>query len=184
MVLDKYAVISLSGIDAVTYAGRRPAGYTRGRCVQDTGVDTRVTIREAATLLGISEGAVRKRVDRGTLQHDKGPDGKVYVYLPGVARNGDPDGDDASTPHESNTLISEMRSRIDFLEEEMRRKDAILMNMTEAMKALTAPKEASSEERESRDTASGSTDRGEVYTEPQESAQPRSWLYRFFFGPS
>ena len=150
--------------------------------MQDAGVDTRVTIREAATLLGISEGAVRKRVDRGTLQHDKGPDGKVYVYLPGGVLYGEPDGDDASTPHESNSLISEMRSRIDFLEEEMRRKDAILMNMTEAMKALTAPKEASSEEQEARDTASGDTDRGEVYPEPQEASKSPSWLYRFFFG--
>ena len=129
-------------------------GYTEGRRVQeagvdgrvDGGVDTRVTIREAATLLGISEGAVRKRVDRGTLRHTKGTDGRVYVHLPDESTNGVPGGipdgapvgDDAYYPPESNALTSEMRSRIDFLEEELRRKDAILLNMTEAMKAITA----------------------------------------------
>src|SRR4051812_19390514 len=95
-------------------------GYTRVRRVEDR----RVTVREAAVLLGVSEGAIRKRVDRGTLEHDKGEDGRVYVYLPGGVDNGV----DASNTHESTTLISEMRSRIDFLEEELRRKDAILLN--------------------------------------------------------
>jgi hypothetical protein len=112
----------------------------------DGGVDTRVTIREAATLLGISEGAVRKRVDRGTLRHTKGTDGRVYVHLPDEPSNGvpggipdgAPGGDYAYNPLESNALTSEMRDRIDFLEEELRRKDAILLNMTEAMKAITA----------------------------------------------
>jgi excisionase family DNA binding protein len=44
------------------------------------GVD-RLTIQEAARQLGISEGAVRKRVTRKTLQHEKDDDGRVYVYL-------------------------------------------------------------------------------------------------------
>lgn len=101
-------------------------------------------------LAGGAEGAIRKRVDRGTLEHDKGDDGRVYVYLP----DGVHDGQDASTTHESNALISEMRSRIDFLEEELRRKDAILLNMTEAMKALNPPQGSPPEPRESAVTAS------------------------------
>jgi hypothetical protein len=103
--------------------------------------DRRVTIREAAVLLGVSEGAIRKRVDRGTLERDKGTNGRVYVYLPDGADNGV----DAPTPHESNALISEMKERIGFLEEELTRKDAILLNMTEAMKALTSDSRGSCE---------------------------------------
>jgi hypothetical protein len=52
-----------------------------------------------------------------------------------------------------------MRARIEFLEEEHRRKDAILLNMTEAMKALSPPSEA----RESPQTVEGAS----------ESAEPR-----------
>ena len=69
----------------------------------------------------------------------------MYVYLPEGADNRV----DASTPYESNALISQMKERIGFLEEELRRKDAILINMTEATKAITPPTEASQEPRES-----------------------------------
>jgi hypothetical protein len=100
------------------------------------------------------------------------------VYLPDLesgGTRGDDVGGDASTPHESNALTSEMRSRIDFLEEKLRRKDAILMNMTEAMKALTA----SSETQESPQTSSEQQGSGTAYPEDGE-VQKRSWWKRFF----
>jgi hypothetical protein len=173
-------------------------GYTEGRRVQDAGinggvdggVDTRVTIREAATLLGISEGAVRKRVDRGTLRHTKGADGRVYVHLPGEPFNGvaggipdgTPGGDDAYNPHESNALTSEMRARIDFLEEELRRKDAILLNMTEAMKAITASSpEAPSEARGWSMPPSEEQEKGTGPADDAEAQKP-SWWRRVFLG--
>jgi len=141
--------------------------------------DRRVTVREAAVLLGVSESAIRKRVDRGTLEHDKGIDGRVYVYLPDGADNGV----DASTPHESNALISEMKERIGFLEEELRRKDAILLNMTEAMKALTPPTEASPEPREA--PVSASEGRGgdhETTLSPEPEKPISSWWRKLFSG--
>ena len=158
----------------------------------DGRVDTRVTIREAATLLGISEGAVRKRVDRGTLRHTKGTDGRVYVYLPdepsngvpggmpsGVA-DGAPAGGDAYNPPEYSALTSEMRDRIDFLEEELRRKDAILLNMTEAMKAITAGSTETSSEARGWPMPS-SENGGDGRDHPGDTeAYKRSWWRRFF----
>jgi hypothetical protein len=41
----------------------------------------RVTVPEAAERLGISENALRKRVQRDTIQWDRGEDGRVFVYL-------------------------------------------------------------------------------------------------------
>ena len=41
----------------------------------------RVTMREAADLLGVSKEAIRKRVVRGTLSSEMGEDGRRYVYL-------------------------------------------------------------------------------------------------------
>ncbi len=141
--------------------------------------DRRVTVREAAILLGVSEGAIRKRVDRGTLEHDKGADGRVYIYLPGGVDNGV---DSSNTP-ESGALISEMKERIGFLEEELRRKDAILLNMTEAMKALTPPApEAPPEQRESPVSASEEQGSGEVTSEDQGSEKPVSSWWRRIFG--
>ena len=137
----------------------------------------RVTLREAADILGLSKEAVRKRVIRGTLQSDTGADGRRYVYL-------DAGGDETPT-HEGDALISEMRSRIQFLEDELQRKDAILLNMTEAMKALSPPsQEAPSEERESPQTveeASEGAERGPDRTGAQEGVR-RPWWRRMFGG--
>jgi len=41
----------------------------------------RLTLQEAAHRLGVSESAIRKRIKRGTLDHEKTEDGRVLVYL-------------------------------------------------------------------------------------------------------
>ena len=41
----------------------------------------RITVQEAAQRLGVKDDAVRKRIQRGTLEHDKDPDGRVFVYM-------------------------------------------------------------------------------------------------------
>ena len=41
----------------------------------------RVTVAEAVARLGVKEQAIRKRIQRGTLAHDKDENGRVYVYL-------------------------------------------------------------------------------------------------------
>ena len=46
---------------------------------------TRMTVAEAARVLHISEGAVRKRVQRGTLEHERTPGGHLVVYLDSAA---------------------------------------------------------------------------------------------------
>ncbi len=48
----------------------------------DGGKDTalgRVTIQEAASRLGVKEDAIRKRIQRGTLRHEKTTEGRVFV---------------------------------------------------------------------------------------------------------
>lgn len=47
----------------------------------DSSDRARMTVAEAARALGISDSAVRKRVKRGKLEHERTPDGRVYVYL-------------------------------------------------------------------------------------------------------
>ena len=41
----------------------------------------RVDLKTAAGIMGISSDAVRKRAKRGTLAHERGPDGKLYVWV-------------------------------------------------------------------------------------------------------
>lgn len=131
----------------------------------------RVTMREAAEILGVSKEAVRKRVIRGTLRSDKGEDGRRYVY---IDAGGDDVGDEAPTGA-PDALMSEMRARIQFLEEEHRRKDAILLNMTEAMKALSPPPQ---EARESSVSPAPVRTPTEAHREAQEGVQ-QPWRRRF-----
>jgi hypothetical protein len=117
----------------------------------------RVTIREAAVRLGVTEGAVRKRIQRGSLSKEQGEDGRVYVYLP-VSHDSSHEQsrtEAMSSPDPREELIVQLRSEVEAWREESRRKDTIIMNMTEAMKALNPPaqEEAVQEPPEAPETA-------------------------------
>ncbi len=152
------------------------------------GATRRVTLKEAADILGVSKEAVRKRVIRGTLRSDTGEDGRRYVYI-------DAGGDEAPT-RERDALISEMQERLAFLEreldvrtEEIRRRDTIIMNMTEAMKALNPPAQHEPvEARESPEMVEEEPEGAEPRSatggahEPTQGAQRRSWWRRLVGG--
>jgi excisionase family DNA binding protein len=125
------------------------------------GVD-RLTIQEAARWLGVSEGAVRKRVARGTLEHHKDEDGRVYVYLDAGVDSGVDEGVDPN----SNALISQLRDEVAYLRDENRRKDEIIMQQAMSMRQLTAaPQQEPSEARESPESSGPTSELGELREE-------------------
>jgi hypothetical protein len=146
------------------------------------GVD-RLTIQEAARALGISEGAVRKRVTRGTLQHEKEPDGRIYVYLDAGVRRGVDDGQDKGVDPNNNALISQLRDEVAYLRDENRRKDEIIMQQAMTMRQLSAaPPQDSSEASE---TVEEEPERAEPHPATggaQEGTQRRSWWRRLIRG--
>jgi hypothetical protein len=141
----------------------------------------RVTIQEAARRLGVSEGAVRKRVARGTLKHDKGDDGRVYVYLDEGRRRGVDGGQDEGVDPNSNALISELRDEVAYLRDENRRKDEIIMQQAMTMRQLSAPPEPQNQA-ESAGSRSGRGTSAEEPGEAQRSAERRSWWRRWLGG--
>jgi hypothetical protein len=83
------------------------------------GRTNRYTVKEAADTLGISTGAVRNRLSRGTLASVK-ENGVVYVLLPadmsrGTERDTDDTQHDMSQP-DSSALTSELRDRLRYVE--------------------------------------------------------------------
>jgi hypothetical protein len=141
-------------------------------------------------VLGITVDAVRGRIRRRTLDSVK-LDGVVYVLLDATNREQESDesatesadasrqtADESGLVTDQSELVGDLRGQVDWLRREVERKDTIIMQMAQRIPEL----EAASEPRESPETASKSTDRGEAPPE-QEPAQQRSWLYRFFFGP-
>ena len=108
----------------------------------------RYTVRDAAEMLGITTGAVRNRLSRGTLQSVK-DGGTVYELLP----ERDAERDATDTP---GVLVDELRDRVRSLEgqlaeerESRRRADTILAQLAQAnaemsrtIRAIEAPSEA------------------------------------------
>jgi hypothetical protein len=74
----------------------------------------RVTMNEAAEILGVSVEAIRKRVQRDSIRSDKGPDGRRYVYLD-EAQESEP-----QAGVEGRELIDELHDRVRSLEEQLR----------------------------------------------------------------
>jgi len=138
----------------------------------------RVTVQEAARRLGITESAVRKRLQRGLLEHDKESDGRLYVYLDTRAM-----GRDEVRDSSYDMLVRRLENENEFLRRELERKDTILLNMTEAMKALNPPaQEAASEAREPPETVEEEPERAEPRPTTVESQEPvrRPWWRRVF----
>jgi hypothetical protein len=148
-----------------------------------SGLD-RVTIQEAARRFGVSEGAVRKRVTRGTLEHDKEDDGRVYVYLDERDTRGVDDVQDTGVRPVSSALISRLEGEVEFLRDQVRRQQEIIAQQAVTMRQLTAaaqeePTEDAQtveEEPEGTDGTDTPTGRGGAET----GAQRRSWWRRFF----
>ncbi len=143
----------------------------------------RVTVPEAAAMLGVSQSAVRKRIQRGTIPWDKDDEGRVYVYLD-PSDTGLGAGEDrsrgTSLGQSRDELLASYRDQIDFLRRELERKDTIIMSLTQRIPEL----EATTEPRGSDLGPTERTVKDNVPSEQQaESSRRRSWLYRFFFGP-
>ncbi len=125
----------------------------------------RVTVAEAAVRLGVKEQAIRKRIQRGTLVHDKDGDGRVYVYLDTQDR-----ATGTGTDAGMSTLVQSLQEQIAYLrqeaedwKEEASRKDTIIMSLTQRIPELEAP----AKPREASDTA-------------HEPSERRSWWRKFF----
>jgi hypothetical protein len=134
----------------------------------------RVTVDEAARHLGLTVDAVRKRVQRRQIAYEKDEAGRVRIILDEgeTLQDESPDttgqaaGDESELMEELRRTNELLREVITTRDEEIRRRDTIIMNMTEAMKALNPPTpEDTSEARESPESSGPTNGRGEVWEE-------------------
>jgi excisionase family DNA binding protein len=148
---------------------------------RDRHVD-RMSVSEAAELLGVTQSAVRKRVQRGTIPWDKDSEGRIYVYVDLSEAGPDTVRDKsrvAAAGQSRDELLEAYRDQVEFLRRELERKDTLLMSLMQRVPEL----EPAQETRDAPETASPRSDRGTAPEGTQEPTERRSWLYRFFFGP-
>lgn len=157
---------------------------------QDNGT-LRVTIREAASRLGVTEAAIRKRIQRGSLGREMGKDGRVYVNLDLSQDMSQPESQVHRDPLVEE-LVAELRDRVTFLERlleqrsvEAERYQQIVAGLTQSNNQLTTrlrELEAPERPQKPHDEPEGAGPRS--YTEGPYAAQeqPRRSWWRAFFG--
>lgn len=155
----------------------------------------RVTVADAAQLLGLSAEAVRMRIKRGTLASEK-VEGTVYVLLQSdpTRTNSNQPGNQTPDPTEVLTadqtaLVEALQSEVTFLREELqrreevhteenRRKDTIIAQLTQRIPELEPPREPSPEPRESPETVA--EDKDKVEPPHGDIGDSRPWWKRLF----
>jgi hypothetical protein len=150
----------------------------------------RVTVSEAAQKLGVKEQAIRKRIQRETIPHDKDETGRVYVYFNPIDTL-ESEGTSTRDNMESQVMveglleakdetISELRTQLEYLRQEGKRKDAIIMSLTQRIPELEPAREYPPKPREPTVSASDEQSKGAVPPESSESEIRQSWWRRLF----
>lgn len=161
-------------------------------------------MQHAAQQLGTTDSAIRKRISRGSLAHEKDEDGKVWVFLPDSPHRdtegqdsvhpGGQAGQDPHTGIPSGALFEQMQERIAYLERQVeeerearRRADTLLARMMDRLPELEPPRDAPPDTRQEdtgrTETASegaGGTPAREDVGRTEEPTSRRSWWRRFF----
>ena len=133
----------------------------------------RLTVREAADQLGISEAAVRNRIKRGTLQAER-ESGRVYVLLAGAVHRDEP----TDTPADESALVAVLREQLAAEREANRENRRIIAGLIERIPELEAPPEPQDTPSEARPRS----DEGIGTQEPEEATERRPFWRRIFGG--
>jgi hypothetical protein len=149
----------------------------------------RLTVAQAAAALGITEGAVRSRIKRGTLPTVK-EGGTVYVLWGGGTSQANQT-PNTSVPGGQSELITSLQDQIRYLREQLdaerearteerRRHDTVVAQLTSKIPAIEAPQEA----RESPETVEEQPERAEPHpaTVASQEGVQRPWWRRMFGG--
>ena len=144
----------------------------------------RLTVARAAAVIGITEGAVRSRIKRGTLPTVK-EGGTVYVLLGGGTSQANQT-TNTGVPVDQSALIEALRDQIEDLRRERDewREQARVVDrlLSAAMERIPPQLEAPQEPQESSEPVEEEPERAEprsVAVESQESVQ-RPWWRRVF----
>jgi excisionase family DNA binding protein len=146
----------------------------------------RLTVQEAAEVLGTSVDAVRMRVRRGNLKSEKDPDGRVHVWVNVDSSETKPglDGEPSVLISAKDETIRVLSEQLESEREARRRADTIIAQLTQANAALAArvPELVAQQEEpsEAAETVKEAPERAEprpATGEAQEGAQ-RPWWRR------
>jgi hypothetical protein len=146
---------------------------------------SKVSVYEAAELMDVTVDAIRKRISRDTIPHERDDDGRVWVIL-------DTDQDTSSNVRDSDqpqsatdALISQMQERIASLERQLdQEREANSEHRRLLLRALERIPPQIEAPQEAPQTAEGEPERAEPQSTTVESQEPvqRPWWRRILRG--
>jgi hypothetical protein len=162
-----------------------------GETTGEPQANQRLTVAQAAASLGITEGAVRSRIKRGTLRTTK--EGRSVFVLWGGGTSQANQTPNIGVPSDQHGLLEELRDRVASLERQLQRHGdeterlhQIIGGLAQAnaeqartIRAIEAP--APEEPAEAAETVEEAPERAEprsYATAPQAAAQGRPWWRR------
>ena len=137
-------------------AGADTNGSTSHECPAD-----RVTVSEAVEMVGVTQSAIRKRVQRGRIPWDKDSEGRINVYVNPSDTSPEAGKDrarDTVTGQSCDEVLKAYKEQVEFLRQELERKEPLLMFLTQWIPELEVPSESRGpSEKPLEDTAKGNT---------------------------
>lgn len=125
---------------------------------------------DAAAALGTTPEAVRMRAKRGSLESEKRDDGRLYVRV--VTDQTEAEQHLNDREGQESALIEQLRSEVEYLRDENRRKDSIIMQMAQRIPEL----EPAPEQPPPSEPSEPSEAAPQQPPEPEQGAAPRSTL--------
>src|SRR5215204_3572863 len=146
------------------------------------------TVADAARVLGISEGAVRKRVERGKLSAERTPDGRLLVFLDATTTDATRDTThDRPRPSRDDRYTRSLEDQVEYLRRQLERRDeelrehrrllAGLIERVPELEAASSPREPT----RASETATPEEERVDVADRsvgPETGTQSRPWWRR------
>jgi len=110
----------------------------------------RVSVYEAAEAMGVTVDAIRKRISRDTIPHERDEDGRVWVLLDidqeatsKVQDTDQPQSDVTALISAKDETIAALREQLEEANERDRENRRIIAALTSRIPAIEAPQEAS-----------------------------------------
>ena len=140
---------------------------------------SKLDVKQAAQVLGISTDAVHKRAKRGSLEWEKDEDGHVFVWL-----DSEDNGYTSASQHVQPLLVARLEGENEFLRQELERRAEELSEMRRIVAGLVQrvpelePAREASPEPPGEPVSHSDSPNGDVPPEPER----RSWWRRLFEG--
>jgi hypothetical protein len=137
----------------------------------------RLSVIEAAEALGVTRDAIHKRIRRGTIEYEKGEDGRFYVYVDTSTSRVDQSALESkgeSKVEVLERLIEGQQDRIAFLERELERRGDETVRLHQIVAGLTQANAQLAARVPELEAPQEVAEASQTVEEPEKAEQPRS----------